>query len=165
MRTQRRKTKLDAEVNLTPFIDLLSMCICFLLATSVWLQIAAIEVRQSVGESSAKASRYEIELAYSGKTSMSVAFRRDGKTVGNRKITGKDPEDLLELLGKQLEESLEKYISQTDQKSTGKDNLGSLISAARITPFTTVAYGNLVGAMDVLRRHRISHIGVVPWQG
>jgi biopolymer transport protein ExbD len=37
---------LDAELNLVPFIDLLVCCICFLLITAVWTQIARIRVFQ-----------------------------------------------------------------------------------------------------------------------
>src|SRR5512134_662213 len=37
---------LDAELNLVPFIDLLSCCISFLLITAVWTQLARINVVQ-----------------------------------------------------------------------------------------------------------------------
>jgi biopolymer transport protein ExbD len=46
---------LDAELNLVPFIDLLSCCISFLLITAVWTQLSRIDVNQkgpsSQGES------------------------------------------------------------------------------------------------------------------
>jgi biopolymer transport protein ExbD len=37
---------LDAELNLVPFIDLLSCCISFLLITAVWTQLSRIDVSQ-----------------------------------------------------------------------------------------------------------------------
>src|SRR5438132_1345091 len=37
---------LDAELNLVPFIDLLSCCISFLLITAVWTQLSRIDVQQ-----------------------------------------------------------------------------------------------------------------------
>ncbi len=37
---------LDAELNLVPFIDLLVCCVCFLLITAVWTQIAQIKAFQ-----------------------------------------------------------------------------------------------------------------------
>src|SRR5258706_6904360 len=43
------KKALDAELNLVPFIDLLSCCICFLLITAVWTQIAGLQVASSGG--------------------------------------------------------------------------------------------------------------------
>jgi biopolymer transport protein TolR len=36
---------MDAEVNLVPFIDLMSCCICFLLVSAVWTQVAKIDVK------------------------------------------------------------------------------------------------------------------------
>jgi len=40
------KKSLNADLNLVPFIDLLVCCICFLLITAVWSQMARIEVNQ-----------------------------------------------------------------------------------------------------------------------
>jgi len=39
------KRVLDAELNLVPFIDLLVCCICFLLLTAVWVELAAVRAR------------------------------------------------------------------------------------------------------------------------
>jgi biopolymer transport protein ExbD len=38
-----------AELNLVPFIDLMSTCIVFLLLTAVWTQTSALEASQRVG--------------------------------------------------------------------------------------------------------------------
>src|SRR3989475_10583521 len=43
------KKALDAELNLVPFLDLLSCCISFLLITAVWTQIAGLQVASSGG--------------------------------------------------------------------------------------------------------------------
>lgn len=40
------KKPVDAELNLIPFIDLLVCCICFLLITAVWVQMAKIPISQ-----------------------------------------------------------------------------------------------------------------------
>jgi len=40
------KKPLDAQINLVPFIDLLSCCISFLLITAVWTQLARMDVQQ-----------------------------------------------------------------------------------------------------------------------
>jgi biopolymer transport protein ExbD len=39
------KRAFDAEFNLVPFIDLLSCCVCFLLVSAVWTQVAKINTR------------------------------------------------------------------------------------------------------------------------
>ena len=46
---KRGKKHLDFEINLIPFIDLLSACICFLLLTAVWVQVGTLDVKQAVG--------------------------------------------------------------------------------------------------------------------
>jgi biopolymer transport protein TolR len=40
------KKALDAQINLVPFIDLLSCCLSFLLITAVWTQLARMDVTQ-----------------------------------------------------------------------------------------------------------------------
>src|SRR5437879_12370466 len=44
--TKGGKKALDAQINLVPFIDLLSCCISFLLITAVWTQLARMDVSQ-----------------------------------------------------------------------------------------------------------------------
>lgn len=48
------KKPVDAELNLVPFIDLLVCCICFLLITAVWTQMARIKVTQGQKGSAAE---------------------------------------------------------------------------------------------------------------
>src|SRR5690242_21879162 len=58
------KKPLDAELNLVPFIDLLSCCISFLLITAVWTQIAGLQVASSGGppDPQSKESTVEVKL-------------------------------------------------------------------------------------------------------
>jgi biopolymer transport protein ExbD len=44
-----KKKSLDSELNLVPFIDLLSCLISFLLITAVWTQVSALRVAQTGG--------------------------------------------------------------------------------------------------------------------
>jgi biopolymer transport protein ExbD len=43
------RRQVNAELNLVPFIDLLSVCVTFLIATAVWIEIASIPVDQKIG--------------------------------------------------------------------------------------------------------------------
>ena len=45
--SQGGKRPMDMEINLVPFIDLLSCCIAFLMMVAVWTQIARIDVAPS----------------------------------------------------------------------------------------------------------------------
>src|SRR5271167_3473295 len=54
------KKPLDAQINLVPFIDLLSCCISFLLITAVWTQLARMDVEQkSPGAAGATDEKHE----------------------------------------------------------------------------------------------------------
>ena len=48
-----RQKGLNFELNLVPFIDVLSVCICFLLLTAVFINLGSIHVSQAVGSESA----------------------------------------------------------------------------------------------------------------
>jgi len=52
--TPAGKRPLDAEINLVPFIDLLTCCISFLLISAVWTQIAKIDVKPTPNISGAE---------------------------------------------------------------------------------------------------------------
>ena len=45
----KKKKELDFEINLISFISLLSVLICSLLLTAIWVQIGTMNVRQAVG--------------------------------------------------------------------------------------------------------------------
>src|SRR6185436_16819046 len=51
-----RKRKVNSELNLVPFIDLLSTLICFLLITAVWQQISVVSTNTSSTTSSDSAT-------------------------------------------------------------------------------------------------------------
>ena len=50
-----RQKGLNFELNLVPFIDVLSVCICFLLLTAVFIPLGAVHVSQAVGSESSAA--------------------------------------------------------------------------------------------------------------
>ena len=156
--TEGRKS-LDAEINLVPFIDLLSVCICFLLMTAVWTQIGSVQVKQSHGTAAgAPAGPYELDLKFSGPAAFQVSIKRGAKTVKQAAIKGEDLNANLQALDAQLKQWLEVLRKGAKTPEEAK----SLISAAMVTPKTGVPYGTLVAAMDVLRDNEISNLGVVP---
>src|SRR5262245_63027597 len=53
-RGRGRKKQLNFELNLVPFIDVLSVCICFLLVTAVFINLGSIPVSQAVGSQADK---------------------------------------------------------------------------------------------------------------
>lgn len=63
------KRTLDFELNLVPFIDLLSCCISFLLITAVWTQMGQLETSQKLdggGSTGEKPKKINITIAPNG---------------------------------------------------------------------------------------------------
>ena len=71
-----QKKELDAQLNLTPFIDLLSTCVCFLLITAVWIQIGTVEVKQSYGTSAKKQEKesFDLDLVFGGPHNLCLLY-------------------------------------------------------------------------------------------
>src|SRR4051812_16968740 len=51
--SNRGRRNMNFELNLVPFIDVLSTCICFLLVTTVFLNLGSFNVNQAIGDAKA----------------------------------------------------------------------------------------------------------------
>jgi len=156
-----RKKSLDAEINLVPFIDLLSMCICFLLMTAVWMQLGTVNVKQAVGTDapSDSAKQSELDLKYTSTSSLELSVKHAGSTK-LYKVNAPTNEERL----KQLRETVQ-GLAQTlafNSQQDLKTQFGQNISAAHITTRTGVTYGELVSVMDVFRDIGVVNLGLVP---
>lgn len=148
------KRSLDAEINLVPFIDLLSMCICFLLITAVWIQVGSVQVKQSRGtEAAAAAETLDLAIKFSSPTELELTAQKGSKVVKRAVVKAASPE----MLAKEVGKSLGMWIS-----SYGATSGSALFGSAMLTPNQGVSYGNLVQVMDALRGHQIVNLGVVP---
>ncbi len=78
------KKPLDAQINLVPFIDLLSCCISFLLITAVWTQLARMNVTQK-GQAPAGADQAPTDVP---QQSLTLFIDKDGYTFA--KSTGEN---------------------------------------------------------------------------
>jgi biopolymer transport protein TolR len=154
-----RSKSLDAEINLVPFIDLLSMCICFLLMTAVWIQIAAIEVKQSHGnQAKTTQALYDLDLRFVGPTAVEVKLQKENKILKKDAFQAASLSDLVA----SLETTLKGWPIQAPSENSLKS---SLISAAMVTPAIGVPYGNMIAVVDALRRQGIVNLGIVPVRG
>jgi biopolymer transport protein TolR len=144
-----RRKSLDAEINLVSFIDLLSMCICFLLMTAVWLEVGSLQVKQSHGTDAAPspAQSQELTLKVVSATQAELILKKGGKPVQKASIKA----DSATALAKQLDQNVGGWIRG-----------GAAISAAMIETTSAVTYGDLVQVMDSLRRNQVVNLGVVP---
>ena len=142
------KRTLVTDVNLIPFIDLLSVCICFLLITAVWVQLGVLEVKQSQGTSaSVGKDGFEIGLVLLDTQSVQMDLKKNGRVVKKNKVTGASIED--------LQSSIQKVTREFRTLSKNQ------VTSAILTPNQSVNYGHLVAVMDILRRNEVTNLGVL----
>ena len=130
--------KSNVDLNLVPFIDLMSVCIIFLLITAVWTQISMIQLGSSI---------------YSKKTSdetikpppfSEVVLRVDVLPAGFRILLGTDMREVPKLAdGSYDKETLIRLLKTAKEQYPEKvDGVASVRDA--------VYYKHLIEAMDAL---------------
>ena len=137
------KKALDAELNLVPFIDLLSCCISFLLITAVWTQIAGLQISSSGGppEPQAKESAVDVRLLLGEKGyQLTVA----GANFDIPKVDGVFDR-------KALAEKLKTL------KTTLPDQ-----NAITVQPEDSIAYSDLVETVDTAMGEKLRNVTVAP---
>jgi biopolymer transport protein ExbD len=156
-----RHKSLNAEVNLVPFIDLLSMCICFLLMTAVWMEIGGVNVKQLVGTEAAadQSNTYEMDVKYTGPQTLEVDLKRSGK-VQKFNVAGATNEARL----LQLRETLKSFAvsAGVNPAQDMKAQIGHVITVGRVTTKAGITYGEIVSVMDTLRDIGVVSLGLVP---
>lgn len=153
-----RKKSLDFELNLTSMIDLLSTCTCFLLISAVWVQMGTVEVKQSHGTEAPAATKesFDLDLVFKSANQMSLRMKKDGKQVKGIEVVADTNEAMLVKLNEAIKNQV---LSQSTK------NKKIEIAVATVTPKSGVNYGQLVSAMDILRRNQIVNIGVLTAKG
>ena len=143
------KKPLDAELNLVPFIDLLSCCISFLLITAVWTQIAGLQVASSGGppeQQQKQESTIDVKLLITEKGySLSMA----GASIEIPKLNGKDGTPAFD----------RKLLA--DKLRTLKASLPEQ-SAITVQPEDSVVYDDLVNTVDTCLGEQLRNVTVAP---
>jgi biopolymer transport protein ExbD len=146
------KKHLDFEINLIPFIDLLSSCICFLLLTAVWVQVGTLDVKQAVGGQPAsetpKKPTLWVNMGAAGELSINVQ--------DTEKIPAK----------------LRKFIVKGEEGKANLSNLESVINelkafepdlrTALIQPQAQSVYEDMIALMDQFKKQGLIDLGVSP---
>ena len=142
------KKPLDAELNLVPFIDLLSCCISFLLITAVWTQIAGLQVASSGGPPDQQKQDVTIDVKLL-LTEKGYSLTMAGAQIDIPKVNSKDGIPAYDR--KTLDEKLKTLkASLPDQ------------SAITVQPEDAVAYSDLVETVDTCLGEQLRNVTVAP---
>lgn len=145
-----RKKSLEFEINLIPCMNLLAVCICFLLISAVWVQIGSIGVRQSAGEGGVDADEHPslwVNVLKEGDLEIEVKNANIPGTLQKIQING--VEGRLDLGG------LERYI--TEVKASAPE-----LNMALIQPQSVTALEDIVRLLDQFKRSGILDLGITP---
>lgn len=145
----RPKKELNSELNLTPLVDLFSTIVCFLLIAAVWVQVNAMEVKQSFGTEGApsKVQNYDLNVRYASQNKIIAVFKK-GRRKNTLKVVGKDFDETLMNFNKNIKAWLEK-------------NKKAVVASVFIKPKRGIDYGQLVSTMDVLKQNNLNNIGIL----
>ena len=145
----RGKKDLNSELNLTPLVDLFSTIVCFLLIAAVWVQVNAIEVKQSFGTEAAasKVQNYDLNISYVSPTKMKAVFKK-GRRTRTLRVKGPDFNTTLANLNKNI-------------KAWFLKNKNAVVQSTFIKPRRGIDYGQLVSTMDMLKQNNLNNIGIL----
>lgn len=141
------KKDLNVELNLLPVFDILSVCICFLLMTVVWVEVRSLETKQAIGGQSLDEtdSRTSLWLTIDEKNNIVVTVKKPKMADSSSTLTAKNGQ-----------------IDWTKAKSYLVATTSRKIENAHILPTKTTKYDQVIRLMDLLKQNGIKDIGLSP---
>ncbi len=141
------KKALNVDLNLVPFIDLLTCLICFLLMAAVWVQIGKISVTQSgqgAPTEQTPEERQQLNLVVAI-TPQGFLLTGNGQTLEGGDILKKDESYDYDRLGAKLKEVHGLFPDKNDIVVMSED---------------TIEYKDLINTMDVCLANEFPNISV-----
>lgn len=142
--------KLNFDINILPILDILSVLICFLLLTAVWVQIGTLDTKQAIGDNSTSGAKNPpslwVTLDADGSVQLSVrdlpklqtSETRVAKTAKGVNWAG-------------LEAKLADLKTKFPELKTGI-----------VRPGAQSSYGDVIKIMDQLKQSQFEGVGLSP---
>lgn len=146
------KKDLNVELNLLPVFDILSVCICFLLMTVVWVEVRTLETKQAVGGQSLSETDPKTSLWVSIDAKNNITVTVKSPKVRERSST------LASKNGQIDWNKAKSYLTSNAAATTS----GAAIDNAHILPTKTTKYDQVIRLMDLLKQSGIKDIGLSP---
>lgn len=142
--------KLNFEINILPILDILSVLICFLLLTAVWIQIGTLDTKQAIGDNSTAGAKNPpslwVTLSADGSVELSVRDLPKLQTSETR----------LAHSGKSVNwDALQAKLA--DLKAKYPD-----LKTGIVRPGAQSSYGDVIKIMDQLKENQFEGVGLSP---
>jgi biopolymer transport protein TolR len=147
-----RRRKMTFELNLVPFIDVLSTCICFLLVTTVFMNLGSFNVNQAIGDAAKSKDDKKGSITVSLGSKGDVRFEMKNVAAYSGKnsivtITG----DRGQVNFDSTERFMKSFVSQVPNVKT-----------ALILPNPMTRYDDIIHMMSQLKKNSLDQIGIAP---
>ncbi len=140
--------EIDFEINLVPFIDMLSTCLSFLLLTMVWTYVGTVDTNQAIGAETASGNNPPSLVVQLDKDN-SFDFQLKDVKAGNRN-----------------------FVIRSQNGKPNWDKVGTFLSALRkeypevatsvVLTRPKVTYGHIIQTVDVLKKAEFKDVGISP---
>lgn len=146
------RRKLNFDLNLIPFIDVLSTCICFLLVTTVFLNLGSFHVNQAIGDAKSSPAKKTGTVQVSLGSRGDVRFEmKDVPGYTGRHSVVTVSGDRGQVNFNETERFLESFQAQAKEVKT-----------ALILPNPTSRYDDIIQLMAQLKKNSLDQIGIAP---
>lgn len=143
---QGGKRNVNAELNLIPFIDLLSVCILFLLMTAVWVEISKMSAfSQAGGETVITHSDVSAITNKRENRNWDVLVTKAGVEVIDEGIS----------LGVKTVDEAREIVTQRAAKISDRENFKVALRAS-----DDVIYENVIQVLDILSSNKIFNVTI-----
>lgn len=148
----RGKKGLNFDLNLVPFIDVLSTCICFLLMTAVFMELGTVNTKQALGDatenSQEKKTNPEAWVHLLDNGNIEIEVKKGSQTeVAARKIAARSGIPDMS----RFESSFKSLKEQLPQ-----------LEVALILPSPGSKYSQVIQLMDIAKKNQVQQVGIAP---
>jgi len=144
------KKELNFELNILPILDILSVMICFLLLTAVWIQVNSLDTKQAIGDNTISQKE--------NPPSLWIGVERNGTLkISLRDVKGNTPQEST-LSGSSNGVNWTALSQKIQSLKTQFPTLNTVI----IRPEAKANYGVVIRLMDQLKQNQMTDVGLSP---
>ncbi len=153
-----RKDDYDYQLDLTPFISLLSVCICFLLVTVAWYQVGSLTMKQVMGGDTSEVSeknKPSLWIHLESKKRILIKTKIGKKYISQKIINSQKVKDIQKLEKEFNHKDFKKYVLSVKKQIPD-------LNQAFILPKSDIIYEDIIKIMDGVRQSGVFSLGVSP---